>query len=49
MSNARLQLLGARDGRSLGVGNHIDNRYTIESDHLLEIDKPALIAVHVLD
>jgi len=49
MSDARLQLLGARDGRSLRVGNHIDNRDTIQSDHLLEIDKPALIAVHVLD
>ena len=49
MCDTRLQLLGARDGGSLEVGNHIDNRDTIESDHLLEIDKPAFIAVHVLD
>ena len=49
MGDARLQLLGARDGRSLEVGNHIDNGDTIESDHLFEIDEPTLIAVHVLD
>ena len=49
MSDARLQLLGASDGRGFEVGNHIDNGDAIKSDHLLEIDEAALIAVHVLD
>ena len=49
MCDASLQLLVARDGRCLGIGHHIDECDTIESDHLLEIDVPAVIAVHVLD
>jgi len=49
VSDARLQILGACDSRCLGIGYHINDRDTIESNHLLEIDKPALIAVHVPD
>jgi hypothetical protein len=49
VSNARLKFLGACDGRHLGIEYHIDDRDTIESNHLLKIDVSALIAIHVLD
>jgi hypothetical protein len=45
--DARLEFLSACYGCRLGVGHDIDDRNTIESDHLLEIDIPAMIAVHV--
>jgi hypothetical protein len=45
--DARLEFLGACNGCHIGIGHDIDDRNTIESDHLLEIDIPAVIAVHV--
>jgi hypothetical protein len=45
--DARLEFLGTCYGCRLGIGHDIDDRNTIESDHLLEIDIPAGIAVHV--
>ena len=49
VSDARLKLLGACDGRRVGIGYNIDNRDTVKPNHLLKIDKPAVIAVHILD
>ena len=47
MGDARLEFLGACYGCRLGIGHNIDDRNTIESNHLLEINIPAVIAVHV--
>ena len=45
--DARLKFLGACYGCPLGIGHDIDDRNTIESDHLLKIDIPTVIAVHI--
>lgn len=45
--DARLEFLVACNGCRVGIGHDIDDRNAIESDHLLEIDIPTVIAVHV--
>jgi len=45
--DARLEFLGACDSCRLGIGHDIDDCNTIKTDHLLEIDKPTAIAIHV--
>jgi hypothetical protein len=42
-----MQFLGACYGCRLEIGHDIDDWNTTESDHLLEFDVPAVIAVHV--
>ena len=49
MRNPRLNLLPARHSSRLRVRNHIHQRNTIQPNHLLKVDKPALVPVHVVE
>ena len=48
VTDTRLQLL-LPDQRGIArVGHNIDNRNSIQSDHLLKVDVPAIISVDIV-
>ena len=48
MRDQRLQIRLFRNRRLMRVRHDIDERDPIEPDHLLEVDVPVLVAVHVV-
>lgn len=47
VSDSSLNLLLAGQGCFMRVGNHIDERNSIKTDHFLEVDKSCIITIDI--